>query len=330
MNIQSILTDILKIKFTQTGGDELLILCQNPRHQDLHPSCYINGITGLFHCHSCGFSGPIQRLIKVVLRDQAIPVLEELSLTSTSPKALADLIESIRGKPKPEPIKDLTKFTSILSQFKKESRFSTEMISKKWFYMKGGSIVDDYDIRHWVSMGTYYNRICIPIKDLDGNIVNFMWRAIEDHQKPKYLFLSHTECPAMKGEFMFLNNRVINTTKPVDDLFVVEGAFDAIYLDSIGLNAVSCLGTIISGKQFDKINKIAKKIHLFFDNDDAGVNGARSQYEKLKPYTNDIEIFFPYDKCEDYRSIECNTPNPKNPWEVPEEIIKECFRPYSY
>ena len=44
------------IDFTVKGQDAI-ISCLNPEHDDNNPSCRVDKITGIMHCFSCGFSG---------------------------------------------------------------------------------------------------------------------------------------------------------------------------------------------------------------------------------------------------------------------------------
>ena len=38
-------------------GNDAVIKCLNPEHDDTNPSMRVDKITGVFHCFSCGFKG---------------------------------------------------------------------------------------------------------------------------------------------------------------------------------------------------------------------------------------------------------------------------------
>ena len=41
----------------QPSGQDYLISCLNPEHEDQHPSMRVDQATGIFNCLSCGFKG---------------------------------------------------------------------------------------------------------------------------------------------------------------------------------------------------------------------------------------------------------------------------------
>jgi len=55
----------LNLQVSRIEGDECVCTCINPAHQDSHPSSYFNLKTGLFYCHSCGFSANIKNICSI-------------------------------------------------------------------------------------------------------------------------------------------------------------------------------------------------------------------------------------------------------------------------
>ena len=47
-----------KIPF-RSHGQDYVVSCLNPEHDDSNPSMRVDKVTGIFHCFSCGFKGNI-------------------------------------------------------------------------------------------------------------------------------------------------------------------------------------------------------------------------------------------------------------------------------
>ena len=56
-NVQELL-DKKEISY-EDKGDDFLVSCFNPDHEDAHPSLRIDSGTGMFHCFSCGIKGDV-------------------------------------------------------------------------------------------------------------------------------------------------------------------------------------------------------------------------------------------------------------------------------
>lgn len=70
----------LNLQVYKLEGDECVCTCINPAHQDTHPSSYFNMKTGLFYCHSCGFSANVKEICNIT--GGYISQIESSSLSS--------------------------------------------------------------------------------------------------------------------------------------------------------------------------------------------------------------------------------------------------------
>ncbi len=117
----------------------------------------------------------------------------------------------------------------------------------------------------------FRNRILFPIRTLQGKVVGFGGRVLDD-SLPKYL--NTPETPVFtKGKHLFGLDRA--KAKGIHSLIIVEGYFDAIAAHQAGIpNAVATLGTALTQDHLHLISRVAEKVVLIFDPDEAGVRAA--------------------------------------------------------
>ena len=156
--------------------------------------------------------------------------------------------------------------------------------------------------------GNYFdifrNRIMIPIIDLNGNIVAFGGRVMDD-SKPKYLNSSDT--PVFKKSknlfaMNFAKNAVLGdkgkedgVTGAVYDmtgkLIMCEGYMDVIALHQAGYtNAVATLGTAITQEHARFVSRYAKTVFLAYDSDKAGKNATQKAISLLSEVGIDAKV----------------------------------------
>lgn len=57
------------------SGQDYLICCLNPEHEDNNPSMRIDKISGIFNCLSCGFKGNLYKYYGVFTEKGTLPFL---------------------------------------------------------------------------------------------------------------------------------------------------------------------------------------------------------------------------------------------------------------
>lgn len=105
-------------------------------------------------------------------------------------------------------------------------------------------------------------RAMLPILE-NGRVISYVTRALEG-QEPKY--------KNMKGESVFFNSGVIKQVHN-DVIFITEGIFDALTLESRGYNAIALNGVNNANTGIDRLLKMNQNNNIFitaFDNDEAG------------------------------------------------------------
>lgn len=117
----------------------------------------------------------------------------------------------------------------------------------------------------------FRNRIIFPIRTLQGKVVGFGGRVLDD-ALPKYL--NSPETPVFtKGRHLFGIDQAKG--KSHRSLMVVEGYFDAIALHQAGIpNVVATLGTALTPEHLQLVRRVAEKVILIFDPDRAGIQAA--------------------------------------------------------
>lgn len=125
----------------------------------------------------------------------------------------------------------------------------------------------------------FRNRVMIPIIDVQGNVIAFGGRVLDD-SKPKYLNSGETPVFKKTHNLFALNLAKQNTQK---QLIICEGYMDAIALHQAGVtNTVAALGTSFTADQARLVAQFADEVVLVFDADDAGQKAVQRASQNLK------------------------------------------------
>lgn len=133
--------------------------------------------------------------------------------------------------------------------------------------------------------GLYYdmfkNRIMFPIFDSRGRVIAFGGRSIDDTM-PKYLN-SREGVLFDKSNILYGLNFVLKDRLEDKTLILVEGYIDVITLSQYGYNnVVASLGTALTQKHVENIEKYFEKVIFSFDGDNAGRNAIFRSLELFK------------------------------------------------
>jgi len=228
----------------RTSGKDFLIRCLSPDHEDRNPSLRVDKTTGIFNCLSCGFSGNIFHHFG-----------EKPNWLEMKRRGLTELISNKLAE------------TSGLSVPVNAVPFDQD-----WRGISASTFMRFGAFQH--NNPEFIGRVVFPISGISGKIVVFCGRH-QGQVDPKYLFHpSATKIP------------LFPIVKPVQGrIILVEGIMDMLNLHDKGLtNAVCAFG--VNTVTPDKINILKIQgisgIDIFFDNDDAGQNGATKLKETLE------------------------------------------------
>ena len=125
----------------------------------------------------------------------------------------------------------------------------------------------------------FCDRIISPKIDVDGRIVAFGARAINE-KIPKFL-VSPESSIYEKSQYLYGLN--IAKDYAQDGIIIVEGYFDIITLNQIGIkNVVALLGRVMTESQINLIQKYTNNVILALDNDLAGKQATLDAIELIQ------------------------------------------------
>ncbi|WP_278983246.1 DNA primase [Sphingobium yanoikuyae] len=129
----------------------------------------------------------------------------------------------------------------------------------------------------------FRGRIMIPVHDARGRVVGFGGRATNDRQDAKYMN-SPSADHFDKGRLLFNLHRAAPASREARRLVLVEGYFDVVALDAIGIGeVVAPMGTALTVEQIARAWRLAYDPILLFDGDAAGRKAAVRACETALP-----------------------------------------------
>lgn len=227
-----------KLEYRHSGND-YLIKCLNPEHDDNNPSMRVDKVLGIFNCLACGYKGNLFYKYNVAFDKGSI-------LRETLKRKIQDIRSNSIGLALPSTMYPVTEaFRVSLDTLLEFEAFR--------------SIGPDYE-----------GRIVFPIRDLKGRIACFIGRTEQYFtDKSRYkVFPSGCKPPLFP----------LHKVKPHQGrVILVEGLFDMLNLYDNGFRNVLCTfgtNTVTSSKlQLLKLLGISG-IDIIFDPDEAGIKAA--------------------------------------------------------
>jgi len=121
----------------------------------------------------------------------------------------------------------------------------------------------------------FINRVTIPIRDAQGQVVGFSARKIGDEQGPKYIN-THETALFKKGQLLFGLDSSRRRIAKERRVLIVEGQIDALRLIHAGLDwTVAGQGTAFGEAQVRALVQLGvRQALLMFDGDSAGLEAA--------------------------------------------------------
>lgn len=228
-----------QFKVARWMGDEAIVACPHPDHEDRNPSAAINIVKGLWVCYSCGRGGSIQSLLGGRIAD---PDVEDLLMEIASSLAGFDSVD--HGYPE-----------SWLDQF--------DVGGPHPYWLERG--LSAWVIREFrLGYDFEHDMVTYPLRGPSGKVLGVVRRVIDQETGPKYRYPDHA--PISKTLFGYYKLR-----SGVDDVVVAEGALDALAMWDVDRPAVAQMGATLSNDQVVLLQRLAPRTITFaYDQDPAG------------------------------------------------------------
>ena len=283
-----------------------------PFHHEKTPSFSVNRQKGIFKCFGCGEGGDVisflmkihNKSFKDVIEDEA----ERLGIELPSSKGNGNFAK--KKKLALEAMKTASEFFTKNLFESSDAEFARE-------YLKSRSINDDiikkyglgYSLKSFDELqkqtgidaeilemagliikrekgyiDRFRNRLMVPVRNENGQIVAFGARALSDGQNPKYLNSPDTIL-YNKSKILYGFDMAKDSIRDLDSVLICEGYFDCISLQWGGVsNAVASCGTALTQDHIRLIAKYSdsRKIYLAFDTDTAGQMATERSADLIK------------------------------------------------
>lgn len=265
------------------------MLC--PFHNDHTPSLSVSLKHGGFYCFSCKEQGRFPKLYA-----ELAGVSKEIAERKwRSGETIFDVTRQL---------KDQFEYKAIKSTFIDYAWFDKTFppvneIDEGVHYLMGRRLSSyklwkRFDIRYGIS-GKYVDRIILPIYDTANRLVSFTARTIHKDVKPK------TKKARPPHSTLYGLHQWLKSGRSLDTVILVEGEFDCLFLQMLGIPALSIMGT--AGLQPRQIALLIKHsvrlIILCYDGDDAGIKATKRDIKSLSRFASVMSIELPAGKDPD-------------------------------
>ncbi len=132
----------------------------------------------------------------------------------------------------------------------------------------------------------FRERVLFPLIDLRGRVCGFGGRILpsidakpSEYKLPKYLNSAESDL-FHKSNFLYGLYQAKLAIREEEVAIVVEGYFDVISLHQAGIeNVVAPCGTSLTEEHLKMLSRLAKKVIVFFDQDEAGITATTKSME---------------------------------------------------
>lgn len=261
------------LAYNKTAGANLKAHCVLPTHQDSTPSAVISlrpNKYGLWYCNGCGASGNFFHLVSyldgVTYREA---VGQFFGDTSNIDFLLKTAIQMLKKKAQLQPIKyRIVNSEKFYALSKPKGRGLKYLLGEKRKLTENA--IAYFDLRQ-IEKGTHQNRIAIPYYGKTGKILTVKTRTYlpDNGKRIKMLSVVGTQPkPSLFGLYD-KNGRVnVNGFKgPENHAVLVEGEFDAMYMQQNNYRAYGLGSTSISNDQLTDVVKNFDHVYVALDSD---------------------------------------------------------------
>lgn len=143
--------------------------------------------------------------------------------------------------------------------------------------------------------GRYYDRfrdrIIFPLKNHRGQVVGFSGRLLSTNPKEAKYINSPETTLYHKSELLFGYSELFREIKKKNEIIVTEGEFDVISSAQAHVNNIVAIkGSAMSHEQVKLFSRVADKVLLALDADEAGIKATRRAIELIKDTTLELRV----------------------------------------
>ena len=337
LNIVDIISNYIRL---ERSGNQYKARC--PFHNEKTASFYVSPQRNSYHCFGCNKGGDIFSFVQEI---EHIEFYEAL-------KTLAKQAGITIGEYNKEQNDNLYEIMESSCEFYQKS-LSTSPTAKKYLHDRGllDETINEYRIgfanNNWqdlfnhliksgfnkdniIATGMCYisdnsgkifdrwrGRIMFPIRNISGIIVGFTGRVLpeyDDGKQGKYVNSPETKI-FKKSQLLFNYDKAKKYIAETREVIIAEGQMDVLMSYQSGVrNIIAVSGTAFTDEHIRIIKRLADKVVLCFDNDNAGLS-ARNRtalmcvYGGLDIYNIKIDSNIENNNAKDIADIVSDNPN---------------------
>ena len=166
-----------------------------------------------------------------------------------------------------------------------KGRFDVELLMRASLVRQRDGSTGYYD--------QFVDRVMFPIRDERGRAVAFGGRILPDsNSKSDAKYLNSSETPVFsKSRICYALDVARDAIKKTGTVMVMEGYADCVKAHQGGIhNAVATLGTALTESHVAVLKRLAQKVVLIFDGDQAGINAAEKAIPRFLAQDVDLRI----------------------------------------
>jgi DNA primase len=174
----------------------------------------------------------------------------------------------------------------LVNYLTKKKKFQPSLVEKTGLLIRNNS-------------GRYYdrfrNRIVFPLKNHRGQMIGFSGRILESkknsqRQQPKYINTPETQL-YHKSQTLYGFSELFQQIRKKREVIVAEGEFDVISSHQVHVsNIVAIKGSALTKDQVKMLSRVADKILLCLDSDEAGIKATKRAIDVAKDLNMDLRV----------------------------------------
>src|SRR5574343_388460 len=303
-------------------GNAFVARC--PFHNEKTPSFYVSPDRGTYHCFGCGKGGDIFSFVQDF---EGVDFREALQTLATRAGVEIEKYDKQQAQETSDTRERLFKIIDetkkiYIDSFDAESKdyvnsrglnsqtlktFSIGYAKNEWRFLtttlKQRGYTDQELILAGLSIPTekglydkFRGRLMFPITNMQGRVVGFSGRILPKYavnssgnEAPKYMNSPETDL-YHKSSVLFGYDIARDAIRKTGRVVIVEGNMDVLMSHQAGIyETVAVSGTALTADHAKILSRLAHKVYVCFDSDQAGINALFKTVPLL--IANDLDIY---------------------------------------